>query len=241
LPEVINRAMALTGTFEDISFAELLQLLNVSHKSGKLSCWRGTERAELHILGGEVARAVSRRERGPEVVYRVLGWKTGEFSFQRSDDAVAKEITASTEALILEGMKRFDEWERVEAELPDMHVVLRQRAFAVNEQYESLTAAAQTVLRLVDARRDVATIIRESGLEPMEALNGVTELLSEGIVEEWEAPAQSGNVIQTGGKLPAATGAIDFGRDSYLASPVKGKPRQQPARRGSSADAKRPR
>jgi len=209
--------MALTGTFEDISFAELLQLLNVSHKSGRLSVWRGTERAELFMVSGDVARATSRRERGAEVVYRILGWTVGEFSFELSNDPVVREIADSTEALILEGMKRFDEWERVETELPNTHVVLRQKAFAVNERYESLSAQAQTVLRLVDARRNVATIVRESGLDTVEAISGVTELLAENIVEEWDPAGRTGEVVASGGKLPPAQGAIDFGRSSYLA------------------------
>ena len=210
--------MALTGTFEDISFAELLQLLNVSHKSGRLSVWRGTERAELFILDGDVARAASRRERGPEVVYRILGWKIGEFSFERTDDPVRREITESTEALILEGMKRFDEWERVEEELPDMHVVLRQRAFAVNEKFEELSPEGQTVVRLVDAQRDVSTIIRESGLEPMEAVRAITELLTEGIVEQWSGTRSSGEVLMAQGRLPEASGEIDMGTRTYFSS-----------------------
>lgn len=223
--------MALTGTFDDVSFAELLQLLNVSHKSGRLSVWRGTERAELFIVNGDVARAIFRRERGPEVVYRILGWQQGEFSFQVSADPVAREISESTEALILEGMKRFDEWERVESEMPDMHVVLRQKAFMVNERFDSLSPQAQRVLRLVDAHRNVATIIRESGLEPMEAVQGVTELLVEGVVEEWTPPSQSGEVLTTGGKLPEARGTLDFGRDH--SGVPRGLPRGQPAASGA--------
>jgi hypothetical protein len=221
--------MALTGTFEDISFAELLQLLNVSHKSGRLSIWRGTERAEVFIVNGDVVRALSRRDHGPEVVYRIIGWKNGDFSFERSDEPVAREISEGTEALILEGMKRFDEWERVEAEMPNMHVVLRQRAFAVNERYDSLSSEAQTVLRLVDARRNVATVIRECGLPPADGLRGITELLAEGVVEEWDPANQAGEVISAGGKLPPALGAIDFGRSSYL-SPAS----ETPARSGAS-------
>jgi hypothetical protein len=210
--------MALTGTFEDISFAELLQLLHVGHKSGRLRVWRGRDQADVFVTDGEVARASSGRERGPKVVYRILGWKNGEFSFERGNAPVVREIKESTEALILEGMKRFDEWEHVEAEMPDMHVVIRQRASAVNERFESLSAEAQTVLRLVDARRDVATIIRESGLEPMQALMGVTELLTEGVVEEWAPLPAVGNVAATGGTLPEARGEIDFGSSSYFAS-----------------------
>jgi hypothetical protein len=210
--------MALTGTFDDIGFAELLQMLHVGHKSGRLRVWREGEQADLYLVDGEVARAVSSRERGADVVYRILGWKAGEFSFEPGNERVPREITESTDALILEGMKRFDEWQRVEAEMPDMHVVLRQRAFAVNEHFESLSPEAQIVLRLVDAQRDVATIVRESGLEPMRALVGVTELLSEHIVEEWKPASPVGQVAATGGGLPEARGEIDFRSSSYFSS-----------------------
>jgi hypothetical protein len=213
--------MALTGTFEDVSFAELLQLLNVGCKTGKLTVTRPGESAVLYLDNGDVSRAVSRRDKGPDLVYKILGWKMGEFSFARCDDPVVRNIRESTEALILEGMKRFDEWERVEEEMPDMHVILRQRAFAVNERFEELSEEAQEVLRLVDARKNVATIIRESGLEPMEALKAVTELLAEGIVEQWSGPADSAPVLQAQGRLPEASGAIDISTRTYFSS--KGK------------------
>lgn len=213
--------MALTGTFEDVSLAELLQMLNVGSKSGKLTVSRPGESAVLYIEEGNVARAVSRWHKGPELVYKILGWKTGEFSFERGDEPVVRNIQESTEALILEGVKRFDEWERVEEEMPDMHVILRQRASAVNQRFEELSEEAQDVLRLVDARRNVATIIRESGLEPMEALKAVTELLTEGIVEQWTGLAQSAPRLEASGKLPEATGGIDITTRALFSS--KGK------------------
>lgn len=212
--------MALSGTFEDISFGELLQLLNVGHKSGRLTVWRGRgdEKAEIFIQDGEVVRAVSRRERGPEVVYRILGWSDGEFSFERRQETVIREITESTEHLILEGMKRYDEWQHLEEEMPDMHVVLRQRAYAVNARLEELSPEAQTVLRLVDARRNVAIIIRESGLPPTDAFKAVTELLVEGFVEEWTQGTLEGDVLAARDRLPEPEGAIDFNTDSYFSS-----------------------
>jgi len=210
--------MALTGTFDDVSFAELLQMLNVGNKTGRLTVKRPGEEAVLYLENGDVARAAARRDRGPELVYKILGWKAGEFSFERTTDSVVRNIKESTEALILEGMKRFDEWERVEEELPDMHVVLRQRAFAVNERFEELSEEAQRVVRLVDAQRDVATIVRESGLEPMDAVKAVTELLSEGIVEQWSGPGRADNVISARGRLPEASGQIDASTKTYFSS-----------------------
>ncbi len=202
--------MALTGTFDDIGFAELLQLLHVGHRSGRLQVWRDAERAEILIRDGEVFRATSRLERGPEVVYRVMGWRRGEFSFERGDGLWEREIAEGTEALILEGMKRFDEWARVETECPEMSVVLRQRASAVSNRYEMLSDHAQRVLRLVDAHRDVATLIRESGLTPQDARQAVTELLVEGMVEEWEPSKDPQQVLRARDRLPETQGGIDI-------------------------------
>jgi hypothetical protein len=209
--------MALTGTFEDIGFAELLQLLNVGHKSGRLSVWRGADRAELYIRDGEVARACYLSQRGAEVVYRVLGWRVGEFRFEQSNTAWEREIYDSTEALILEGMKRFDEWEQVEAEAPDVQVVLRQRVSAVNSSYERLSDQARTVLRLVDARRSISEIVRESGLEPQEALGAVAELVAQEMVEQWAERSEVPVVLQAKGRLPEARGGIAFHEGSFAA------------------------
>lgn len=210
--------MALTGTFDEVSFAELLQLLNIGNKTGKLTVQRPDETAVLHLRNGEVVRAVSRRDNGPELVYKILGWRAGDFSFERSDKMVIPNIKGSTEGLILEGAKRFDEWERVEEELPDTHIVLRQCAFAVNEHYEELDEAAQTVLRLVDAQRDIARIIRESGLEPAEAGKAVTQLLREGIVEQWSGTRSTGEVLAARGRLPEASGELDISAHAYFSS-----------------------
>jgi hypothetical protein len=93
------------------------------------------------------------------------------------------------------------------------------------------------VLRLVDARRNVATIVRESGLDTVEAISGVTELLAEGVVEEWDPIGHTGEVAVSGGRLPPASGAIDFGRSSYLQPAASDKAEvggRGAAKRGSS-------
>jgi hypothetical protein len=232
--------MALTGTFEDVGFAELLQMLNAGNRTGKLTVSRPGEQAVLHLLEGNVLRAVSKIERGPQVVYRILGWTAAEFSFERTDEPVIPNVDESTEGLILEGMKRFDEWQQLESGLPDAHVVLRQQAFAVNQRFEELSREARTVLRLVDAERDVATLVRESGLEPTDAVRAVAALLAEGIVEEWHGRRRTRDVVTASAGLPVATGAIDLSpgaRFSATGHPSDQSPPQTPTGRAEPGQA----
>ena len=88
----------------------------------------------------------------------------------------------------------------------------------LNQQFDQLSPEAQIVLRLVDAQRDVATIVRESGLAPADAVSTVAELLYAGIVEEWDGSDRVGEVAVTDGRLPEATGAIDFSSAAYFAA-----------------------
>jgi len=178
--------MALRGTFEDLSFAEVLQLLNLGRKTGMLTVRQGQQEAIVHLRDGEVVDAVADMIEGPDVIFRLLGWRQGEFEFTRDARAVKRSVNMSTEALILEGMKRIDEWQQIENEFSDLHVVLRARADLVAEKFDELEEDAKTLLRFVDARRDVGTIIRESGLEPVRALLVLTEMMGSGLLEKWQ-------------------------------------------------------
>jgi hypothetical protein len=187
--------MALTGTLEEVSFAELVQVINQGRKTGQLIVRRLQEEARVHFCQGEIAQAsltcLAPMEpiNGAEVIYRLLGWKKAEFEFHLSQGLLRRQIQQTTDELILEGMKRLDEWEKVEEELADMNVVLRVKAGNIGDRYDELSDNARVLLRLVDASRDVATIIRESGIDPSKALLAITELMTQEAVEKWDSPA----------------------------------------------------
>jgi hypothetical protein len=184
--------MALSGTLEDLNFAEIVQVVNQGRKTGELMVKRRQEEARVLFFQGEVAKAGlwghqhHTEIEGAEVVYRLLGWREGEFEFHRSNGWMRRTIQESTDELILEGMKRLDEWEKVEEEMANMNVVLRLKAGKVGEIFEELPEEAQTIVRLIDARRNMADIIRESGIDPAQALLVITELIGQDLVEKWE-------------------------------------------------------
>ena len=176
--------MALTGTLDDLTCAELLQMLNLGRKSGTLVVRSGRHEATIHVREGEVVDAVMSNLEGVDAVYRVLALTGGEFEFLRCTDAMPRAITGSTESLILEAARRWDEWSQFEDQIGEMNQVLRVCAGAT-EIIPTLDTTAKTILDLVDARRDIATIVRESGIEPEEALRVVRALITDHVVEPW--------------------------------------------------------
>jgi hypothetical protein len=183
--------LPLYGSFDEFSFAEILQLLNLGHKSGTLSVRQGSQQAVVHLRDGQVVEATCEGHSGADVIYRLLGWRDGEFEFARVLRPVTRSVQDSTEALIIEGMRRLDEWQQIEREFTDLNVVLRLKSGRVAEHYDGLDEDSRALLRLVDARRNVAQIIRESGLEPVRAVLLITELIGQDVVEKW-GPAPVG-------------------------------------------------
>ena len=177
--------LPLYGTFDEFGFAEILQLLNLGRKSGTLSTRQGSQQALVHLRDGQIVEATCEGRTGAEVIYRLLGWREGEFEFTRTLRPVTRSVQDSTEALIMEGMRRLDEWQQIEREFTDLNVVLRLKGGDAAERYEGLSEDARVILKLVDARRNVAQIIRESGLEPVQAILVITELISQDLVEKW--------------------------------------------------------
>jgi len=175
----------LYGTFDEFSFAEILQLLNLGHKSGTLTIRQGSQQAVVHLRDGQVVEATCEGRSGAEVIYRLLGWREGEFDFTRTLRPVTRSVHDSTEGLIMEGMRRLDEWQQIEREFTDLNVVLRLKSGDAAERYDNLSEESRLILKLVDARRNVAQIIRESGLEPVQAILLITELISQDLVEKW--------------------------------------------------------
>jgi hypothetical protein len=177
--------LPLYGTFDEFSFAEILQLLNLSHKSGTLTVRQGSRHALVHLRDGQVVEATCEGRTGAEVIYQLLGWREGEFDFGRTLRPVTRTVHDSTEGLIMEGMRRLDEWQQIEREFADLNVVLRLKSGEAAERYDNLSEEHRIIVKLVDARRNVAQIIRESGLEPVQAILLITELISQDLVEKW--------------------------------------------------------
>src|SRR5437867_9502431 len=81
----------------------------------------------LVSLGALTRRELQRQVRFQieEVVFEVMSWREGYFSFTEgplSDVATETAVRIPTEALLMEGARRIDEWSRIESRIPHLGV-----------------------------------------------------------------------------------------------------------------------
>jgi cytochrome c-type biogenesis protein CcmH/NrfG len=175
----------------------------------------------LVALGVLSVREVERQVRFQieEVVFEVMSWGEGFFSF--TEEAVTSvpaeaAVRISTEALLMEGARRIDEWSRIEKRVP--HVgVLPQLAPASpgGEGGLDLLPAEWEVLALIDGARDVRAIAQELGRSEFDVAKTLFGLDSAGVVvllDSGARPRERGSAAEVAELAGRAEAAL-VGRD----------------------------
>jgi CheY-like chemotaxis protein len=119
---------------------------------------------QLGLANDEQLREVLVRQTS-ELVYEVVRWKTGRFTFavgELCDEATEAKLGLATSALVMEGFRRVDEWRLIEGTF-DFDEVLFRDQVAIDRVAEDskLTRQEQAVLDAIDGQRTVREIVDE--------------------------------------------------------------------------------
>lgn len=104
-----RNARGVSGSLREMGLPDMVQVLFHGRKSGSLKIRAREGGGEIHFLEGNVVDALWRDLRGEEAFYAMLKIGDGEFVLDPSSRAVDRVIHQSSEALLLEGMRRMDE------------------------------------------------------------------------------------------------------------------------------------
>ncbi|MBN2225760.1 MAG: DUF4388 domain-containing protein [candidate division Zixibacteria bacterium] len=120
-----------------------------------------------------------------ELIYSLLSWESGTFKFYDRQYPTQEEITISlsVENVILEGLRRLDEMNRIREALPDFSKVLE---IAPTQQERtkdiSLQAHEWNLLALVNGQRTIGEIAEMAEMPKMDALAKLAALKLAGLV-----------------------------------------------------------
>ena len=98
-----------TGKLDQFDLVDIIQLCCISKRTGRLQIARGIERGVLYLRGGQIIQAVSGELTGDEAAYEIIGWSSGQFSFDDGLQPEEQTIHSGWEHLIMEAVRRRDE------------------------------------------------------------------------------------------------------------------------------------
>src|SRR5690606_18141455 len=88
----------------------------------------------------------------------------------------------SSQGLLMEGMRRLDEWGRLLEQLPPLQTRFSVDADELAERLAEIPDEVDVILKLFDGRRNLLQVVDDSGLGDLEALNFISKLYFEGLI-----------------------------------------------------------
>ena len=171
-----------TGSTQDMAVVDLLQTFEVSRKSGVVHLRAGAQSAHIYFRDGKVVDAELGRLRGEEAIYRSLIWNEAEFEVEFKAIANEEIIDGSTQALLMEGMRRVDEWGRLCEQLPPLSTLFEIDHKQLLERLNEIPDELNGILRLFDGKRTLADVVDDSPFEDLSTLSTITKLYFEGLL-----------------------------------------------------------
>ena len=131
----------------------------------------------------ELARQV--RAQVEEVVFELMSWSEGYFSFEEggAGDGAEADVRITTEALLMEGARRIDEWSQIQQRIPHLGIVPRLATGTAGDSGSiDLHPEDWEVLTAVDGERDVRAVAESLGRSEFDVAKILFGLGSAGVV-----------------------------------------------------------
>jgi len=183
-------AERVSGKLSDLSMIDLLQTIAANGRSGVVHLRSAAgARGEVYFRKGAVVDAEVGRLSGADAVYRLFSWSDGTFEVEWRNIRRRDTVSLAAPALLMEGMRRLDEWTRVLHDLPSLETVFEVDYRLLAERLADIPDEVNGVLRLFDGVRTFLQVIDDCGLPDLEALTIIGKLHVEGIIRDVNAKA----------------------------------------------------
>ena len=178
-------AREIEGGLAQLPLPDLMQIMSMNRRTGRLSLVHGQERGEIQIAEGRPVNARVNDIQGEKALFRLIGWRDGTFAFHPGPAPARTKIDRSMEDALLEGMRQTDERERLLSFLP----ALNQSLALVPDAGELIEPHPVTreILRVLSQPRKLSELLDLAEAADLDILGALTTLIEKGIIQRFDA------------------------------------------------------
>lgn len=202
------------GSLSDMGVVDLVQTFEIGRKTGTIKL-EGERTGLIYFREGKVIDAELGRLKGENAFYRMLNTFEGKFEVGFLPVDRPERIEMSTQGLLMEGMRRLDEWGRMLEQLPPLETQFELDYAQLSDRLSEIPDEVNGLLRLFDGRRPLAKVVDDSDFEDLAALGIISKLYFEGLIRELGTPAAA----QEGKKKPGIEEWLNIGPQPVGAEP----------------------
>ncbi|HEY8076845.1 MAG TPA: response regulator, partial [Labilithrix sp.] len=170
------------GSIHDMTVVDLLQTFEVSKKSGTITFKSGARLGHVWFKDGRMIDAEVGALRGEEAVYRLLVWSEADFEVDFGAIDREEVVESTTATLVMEGMRRADEWGRLIEQLPPLDARFEVDHTKLVDRLSEIPDELNGIIKLLDGKRTFLEIVDESPFEDLSTLSTLSKLYFEGLL-----------------------------------------------------------
>ncbi len=179
----LSEKARFSGSLGDMGLVDLLQTIDIGKKSGVLYMTSGKQRGAIYFRDGALVDAeLGSRLRGDRAVYRALVWSDGSFEIDFRSVRRQDIIKTSTQGILMEGMRRMDEWGRMLEQLPALDSVFEVNESELLERLAEIPDEINDVLRYFDGKNSLMGVVELAAGDDLDVLAAISKLYFEGII-----------------------------------------------------------
>lgn len=207
------------GSTRDLALIDVIRNFEAMQKSGVVRLRNGMHEAHIFFRDGNVVDADLGPLRGEAAIHRALLWDDASFEVEFRPVGNEDAIGRSTQAVVMSGMRRMDEWVRLCAQVKPLAALLDIQPPLLLDRLNSLTEIPEGLRALVP---------QSPWSEPrsLPTENGLTPKTGRGPIAPPDARAEAASA------LPLPQSALPLPQEDV---PVPSSPLRMPSQRPSAA------
>lgn len=186
-----------TGALSDLGLVDLLQTIDLGRKSGVLTMSNGPMNGAIYFADGRVIDAEVGTAKGEAAVYRALLWSEGSFEMDFRPVRREDRVQTGTQAILMEGMRRVDEWGSILEQIPSLGTVCE----VVEEEFYARLAdipdEMNEVLKHVDGKRSLVEVIASVDGDDLAVLASLSKLYFDGLIAPLAMQPSSPGIVES--------------------------------------------
>jgi DNA-binding response OmpR family regulator len=171
-----------TGVLGEMGVVDLIQTVELGRKTGSINLTNKEQKGAIYFRNGKVIDAELGKLSGEKAFYRFLLWNEGVFSLDFGDAGRVDKIDVTSQGLLMEGMRRVDEWNRLLEQIPALGTCFEIDYQELSERLAEIPDEVNGILLLFDGGRTLMEVVDESPFGDLEALNIISKLYFEGLI-----------------------------------------------------------
>lgn len=174
-----------SGDLSNMGVVELIQALELGSKTAIMRLKYKTHEGVVYFKKGRIVHAEVGKIKGEKAFYLMLNWNEGTFQIEFTDHNIVETITTSNQGLLMEGLRRIDEWKQLQEIIPPLDTVLVIDSQAIlNEHPEQFPSKVENIMAEFDGKRSILDVIESLDMDEIEALKIISQLYFQGFLVE---------------------------------------------------------